>query len=162
MWDTSGRNVPEKGGDWKNRQFSSILRGVFDLGAFSFGSVPPFVPSQNAVFDRESCAHLKGLLFLSWPPPERCSGPVSPSEYAYVRTRVRVCVCLSCGGSLPYSHACFRQPPTQVTWAGPPVNLPPHMGPTPSACHGASSGPCRDNAQLLHELHVFTAEEKSG
>lgn len=48
--------MPEKGGDWKNRQFSSILRGVFDLGAFSFGPVPPFVPSQNAVFDRELCS----------------------------------------------------------------------------------------------------------
>lgn len=89
--------MPEKGGgDWKNRQFSSILRGVFDLAAFSFGSVPPFVPSQNAVFDRESCAHLKGLLFLSWPPPERCSGPVSPSEYAYsLYVRTYVCVCVS-------------------------------------------------------------------
>lgn len=102
MSGISGRNVPERGGGgWKTRQFSSILRGVFDLGAFSFGSVPPFVPSHNAVFDRESCAHLKGLLFLSWPPPERCSGPVSPSEYAYVRTCV--CVCLSCG-SLCHTH----------------------------------------------------------
>lgn len=159
MSGISGRNVPERGGGgWKNRQFSSILRGVFDLGAFSFGSVPPFVPSHNAVFDRESCAHLKGLLFLSWPPPERCSGPVSPSEYAYVRT----CVCV-CGFHVAAS--------AMLTCLLSSASHPGHMSRAssqPASTHGANAFSLswcllgRDNAQLLHELHVFTAEEKSG
>lgn len=58
----------------------------------------------RTLFLTESCAHLKGLLFLSWPPPERCSGPVSPSEYAYVRTCVRVCVCVFHVAALCHTH----------------------------------------------------------
>lgn len=115
-----------KEGDWKNRQFSSILRGVFDLGAFSFGSVPPFIPSQNAVFDRESCAHLKGLLFLSWPPPERCSGPVS------TRTYVRVCVCVSF----------MWQPSAMLTCLLSSASHPGHMSRAssqPASTHGANA-----------------------
>lgn len=43
-----------------------------------------FHPSQAAVCDRELCSAEGGLLFLSWPPPERCSQPLSHSVHAYV------------------------------------------------------------------------------
>lgn len=64
----------------------------------------------------------------------------------------------------PCSHACSRQPPTQVTWAPSrapqstwPAKIPPHMGPVRSphldmSCHLPPASLCGDNAdQSLQE-----------
>lgn len=98
---------------------------------------------------------------LSWrgpfvPPPERCTGPQS------------VCACNNhdCEAApSPYSHACSRQPPTQVTWAtGAPVNLTlwdpsSHGAPSEAhtlTCHVTSLGLCGgDNPDWsLQGLHT--------
>ena len=95
---------------------------------------PPFMPSQSAVCDRELCSAERGLLFLSWPPPERCSGPLSHSAC------MRACALHVAG--LCHTHMlAFVSLPPRSHEQGPPVNL----SSKAASSHGADDQHAADN-----------------